>query len=246
MRLERRRDQVSASAAFAVIAMTVIGCGINPLRDEMPAEPQAIATTSPAAFYRPPANPCAAAPPELVKRLGLSDPVPQVITQYVTDDATPQDPLVVYDVVSCTWGVKNPARGPAGRPNEMTMEVAYAVLPPRRHNAAAVAHQVYVSARERLRQHEDVTIVREGEPHVPADDGHYVHATRRTPTGTGSEAEATVRVGNVVVTVRFSGADLTLDTTLPRGLQLVTKPVAESRLKPAVTVLLPEAVGALR
>jgi hypothetical protein len=83
-------------------------------------------------------------------------------------------------------------------------------------------------------------------PSQPADDGYYIHATRRSVTGISGEIEQAVRLHNAVVTVEFRGADLTLNPALPRGAQLVTTAVPESRLRPVVESLLPGAIGLLR
>lgn len=241
-----RLNRAFVVTAFATITITTVGCGINPFRNDGPANPEATATTPAAVVYQRPADPCAAAPPELAKRLGMTDATPRSTTQFATDSATPQDPLVIYDLVTCEWVVANPAKGPRGRPNQMTMRVAYAVIQPERESAPAVAQTVYAQAYDGMRQHKDITVVREGKPTISADDGYYVYATRRSTTGTNGEVETAIRVANAVVTVQFSGADLTLDPTLPRGLQLVTKAVAEPRLQLAVADLLPEALAILK
>ncbi|MDG4784661.1 hypothetical protein O7626_01725 [Micromonospora sp. WMMD1102] len=176
----------------------------------------------------------------------MTDATPRSTTQFARDSATTKDPLVIYDLVTCEWVVANPTKGPRGRPNQWTMRVAYAVIQPERESAPVVAQTVYTQGHDGLWEHKDITVVREGKPTVSADDGYYVYATRRSATGTSGEVQSAVRIANAVVTVEFSGADLTTDPTLPRGLQLVTKAVAESRLQPAVEDLLPEALGLLR
>lgn len=239
--------------AFVVAALIVgvtatVGCAVGPFRDDENAapRPRASTTTAVPTVYQQPADPCAAVPAPLAKRFEMSDATRQSTRQYETDPDTPQDPLVAYDSLSCEWTVKNPGKGPRGRPNQMTVRIEYMVIKPERANAPTVARSVYMRAYEGLRKATEVTVVRERKPAVTADDAYYVYATRRSVTGKSSEVEAAIRRANAVVTVEFSGADLAVDPSLPRGLQLVTRPVAESRLQPVVESLLPEAIRILR
>ena len=238
--------RVCVATALAGGVAAAAGCGAGPFRDGGSAGPAATAATPARTVYRTPADPCAAAAPGLAKRYGMRDATRRSTTQYAMDPATPQDPLVNFDVIACEWTVANPGTGPRGRPNQMIVRIEYAVIDPERDGADAVARVVHTRAYEGLRQRKEVTVVREGTPTVPADDGYYAYARRRSVTGASGEVEAVIRLANAVVTVRFSGADLELDPALPRGAQLVTTPVAESRLQPAVESLLPEAIGILR
>lgn len=221
------------------------GCGAareprEPAQSSPPASP-----ALPAVLYQPPADPCAAVPADVARRLKLEKPERRTYDLFTTDAQRPADPLVSYGQRSCFWSVANPAQGPAGRPNEMTARVAYSVLTPDRPNAASIAAEVFKAGKEDLAERSGVEVVREGEPPVECEEGYDVFLHEESPTGAGSQVEVTVRRANAVVTVSFGGADLTIDRTRPRGLQLVTKPVDERRLRAVVDGVLPGALALL-
>lgn len=201
---------------------------------------------APALVYQPPADPCAAVPAAVARRFKLEKPERRTYDLFATDDQRPADPLVSFGQLNCFWTVENPAQGPTGRPNAMTARVAYSVLTPDRPNAADIAAEVFTAEREELRKRDGVTVVREGEPRVECEEGYDAFVHEESPTGAGGEVEVTVRRANAVVTVSFGGADLTLDRSKPRGLQLVTRPVDERRLRPVVEGILPGALDLLK
>jgi hypothetical protein len=216
------------------------GCGGGTPGADRPDPPPS--TAAAATVHQPPADPCAAVPAAVAKRLKLAEPTRKTYDLFARDDQSPTDPLVTFGQLTCFWSVANPAKGAGGRPNEMTARVAYSVLAPDRPNAAGIAAQVFQTRRQELGSKE---VVREGAAAVACDEGYDVFLREPSPTGVGSEVEVTVRRANAVVTVAFSGADLKLDPTKPRGLQLVTTAVDERRLRPVVEGILPGALDLL-
>ena len=152
---------------------------------------------------------------------------------------------VSSSILSCTWTFPNPAHGPSGRPNQFSATVQYVVIEPKLADAADLAHDVVFDNRIGSRDGTDVAVVREETAPVPADEGYYIYFTRKSPTGAGSTAAVVLRRANAVVLVSFGGADLTLDPARPRGLQLVTVPVDETRLRPTVELIMPDALAVL-
>jgi hypothetical protein len=231
-------------ARAVVVGLAVVtfagGCGGTP--DEGRPDPPPPTTAAPATAYQPPADPCAAVPAAVAKRLRLEKPTRKTYGLFARDDQRPSDPLVSYGQLTCFWSVPNPGRGPGRRPNAMTARVAYSVLTPDRPNAADIAAAVFATGKEQLGEKK---VVREGRATVECDEGYDVFVHEESVTGVGSEVEVTVRRANAVVTVAFSGADLRLDPTKPRGLQLVTSPVEEGRLRPVVDAILPGALKLL-
>lgn len=221
------------------------GCGITSGGDAAAPSPSATATQRTTTAYRLPADPCAAVPAEVARRFALEKPRRRTYGLFATDKQRPADPLVAFDLLTCEWSVRNPAKGRDGRPNSMTARVAYAALTPDRPNAAEIAAEVFALGREQRREDKDVTVVREGPAPVRCDEGYDVFTTRRSVTGESGEIEVTVRRANAVVTVAFSGADLRIDRSKPRGLQLVTTAVEEQRLRPVVQGILPGALDLL-
>jgi hypothetical protein len=241
-------------AALAGGLVAVPGCSDGPGRNgpgERGSSPSPAAIPTPAArAYRSPADPCAVIPPNLAKRLGMTDPEPRTIGQFErnpeADPTRGQPPVAAYNLQRCSWTVKNPGRGPNGRPNGMTVTIDYEVIEATselRH-PDEVAKAVYASNYQQTRR--DGTVVRQAASPVPADDGYYRYVTHKSTGMSSGEAEAGIRLANAVVTVSYSGADLKLDRTLPPGLQLVTTAVPERRLRPTVESLLPAAMDGLR
>jgi hypothetical protein len=216
------------------------GCGGTSDEGQPSPPPSTAAATT---VYQPPADPCAAVPAAVANRLKLKEPTRKTYDLFARDEQRPSDPLVTFGQLTCFWSVPNPGRGPDGRPNAMTARVAYSVLAPDRPHAADIAADVFETGKEKLGEKE---VVREGAAPVECDEGYDVFVHEESPTGAGSEVEVTVRRANAVVTVAFSGADLTLDPTKPRGLQLVTTAVAEERLRPTVDGILPSALDLLK
>jgi hypothetical protein len=233
---------VKARAVVLGVAVVTFagGCGGTTPGGDRPDPPPT--TAAPATAYRPPADPCAAVPAAVARRLKLAKPTRKTYDLFARDEQRPSDPLVSYGQLTCFWSVANPGRGPDGRPNEMTARVAYSVLTPDRPSATGVAASVFRTGKEEL---EKKDVLREGTAKVECDEGYDVFVHEESVTGAGSEVEVTVRRANAVVTVAFSGADLRLDPTKPRGLQLVTSPVDEKRLRPVVDAVLPGALALL-
>jgi hypothetical protein len=228
------------------LALGVSACGGSPAPagDRPDAKASAAGAAARPAYARPP-DPCAAASAALKQRLGLRDPTPHVYERFQLDGSRPKDPIVAYDDVVCEWVVLNPPRSDDGRPNQMTASVSFAVIDPRHPSAGQVAAAVLTAGRERLDKDPYVEVVRKTGSPVDGHDGYYVYTRRRSATGESAGVEGAVHLANAVVVVRFSGADLRLDPSKPAGLQQVTEPVAESRLRPTVASLLPAAVGHL-
>jgi hypothetical protein len=90
-----------------------------------------------------------------------------------------------------------------------------------------------------------VTIEREQPAPDLGAEAYDLFLTEKSTTGRSSRVEIAVRTANAVVTLSFSGADLRIDPDLPRGLQLVTSPVAEKRLRPTAEALLPGVLALL-
>jgi hypothetical protein len=190
-----------------------------------------------------PANVCDAVSPATAARAQLTYESKRTDPIYVPG---PQGEPVSSSISSCTWTFPNPAHGGNGRPNQWTATVQYAVIEPKLGNAAELAHTVVFENGIGTRDEKDVTVVRADPAPVPVDEGYYVYLTQKTVTGADSAVEVVLRRANAVVMVRFSGADLTKDPTLPAGLQLVTTPVDEARLRPTLDLILPEALALIR
>jgi hypothetical protein len=216
------------------------GCRADPKTPSTSASPSASAAGK-TQGYKVPANPCDGVAPSTAAKAGLTYSDKRSTPLYVPG---PQNLPVSASIDTCTWTFPNPAHGRNGRPNQFSATVGYTVIDPKLDNAAELAKMIFKTIAE-LRNNKDVTVVREASSPVPADEGSYLYVTEKSVTGAGSKVEVLIRRANAVVQVSFSGADLTLDPKLPKGLQLVTTPVDEARLRPTVELILPDALALL-
>jgi hypothetical protein len=179
-----------------------------------------------------PSNACDAISPSTATKAKLTYSSKRTDPIYVPG---PQGEPMSSSINSCTWTFPNPAHGRNGRPNQFSATVQYSVIEPKLANAAELAHTLIFENGIGTRDKTGVTVVREEPAPTPADEGYYVYLTQKTPTGGDASVELVLRRANAVVMVRFSGADLSMDPTLPKGLQLVTAPVDGPREGPPAT-----------
>jgi hypothetical protein len=221
--------------AFLGLALGVAGCGV--LRgsgdDAGPAAaPAQSQPAGPTGRFSAPADQCAGVKPATAQQYKLRDPSKSSLPGMDSDPTT--GTLVDYDILTCSWSVDNPAKGPNGRPNMFDLSVTYSVIDPTFPKSVEVAEGIYALKKEKLETGSKRQVTRNEPQTGLGDEAVYVFATETSTVGEGGAADLIIRSSNAVVSISFSGGDLRLDPSKPRGLQLVTSAVTEDRLQPTV------------
>jgi hypothetical protein len=245
--------------ALAAGLLSTIGCGvISGARGGGEAGgPSGAASTAtglpssappPSARYGQPRNACAALSATTTTRYKLINADESVHPGLAMDPVTRLPVDVNY--VGCSWSISNPARGAGGRPNWFTLSLTYWVPDPNLATAEQIAQEAYRHDKEKMTRGEYLntpgTLKSQQDLAGLADEAYYTFTVQKATFGTSSASHIIARKGNAYVRLALSGADLRKDPSLPRGMQLVTRDVDESRLKPAIMGTIEEALGALR
>jgi hypothetical protein len=236
------RRIVNGPAVLVMVGLALAGCDRSARHDDGDFVRPSASTAPGSVRHAQPADPCAGVSNETAQQHKMRNPERLSYDLFAMDETKPvADQLVPFKDLQCRWSVHNAGRGPNARPNEMTIIASYKVM----DASDDAARSVFTEQLAVLREKSGVTIKREQSPSELGGESYYVYLTEESPIGGGSRVEVAVHNANAVITVSFSGADLRSDRNRPAGLQLVTTPVAEDRLRPTVDALLPHVLALL-
>jgi hypothetical protein len=224
--------------------------------------PSASPTAQPETLFQPPSNPCDAVSAATREKHKLTQP--EASTFPYTGATTADGDTILVDTIRCTWAVKNPAKGPNGRPNRFTVALDFQV--PTAQAADEISAMARAASKHEITPAQMAEVLLDsGQAHLedevagvtttlkrdePTNDlGDRAYSAVLAQKGVSGRSTAVVvalQAANAHVKVTSSGADLKIDPSLPEGLQLVTTPVPPRRLKPIAEAVARDALEALR